>query len=818
MNEANEKGLMSVSPSIAFLSTKTIIPQYYIYLKHLRSKTKDGKIIIPIFWKDGNIDRKQFIEFSDVMIIPQDKNVFYTLNPRKKIVKRADGNISGQGKGEDIEEIIAFYADIDFISDAHQKAEYKDFSEAYQVIKNFPLKPTYIIDSGHGIQLIWLMKESIKIDKNFSKNDYEALLRGIQKMVKADNTSDISRIFRLPGTMNVKNPDKPVPCFIRESSGMEYTVDDFDFVERVYSASQRLKELTGVIPSLEKNEGSTPYGKKILENISAEIRNAEAGERHNFIRDKMLTVANWIPHEIDEAEAREALYQAASEAWKEEENEKEKMDLIDWCISTGKQQPKRKAKINDITFWQDTELQYPLSDFGLAKRFMDYMAGNVLYIPERKIFVIWNGIKWMIDEDNTILAYLFEMIYKMREQLNAVKNGMIGQFSDDKEAKKILSAFSIYQKSIESYKVMIDALKILSVLVKSSIKNFDKKENVINVENGEMALKTGIITQHKKESRLTQGIDFPYFHESSCVRWIQFLEEIFLNDQELIDFIQKAVGYTLMGTGKERLFFILHGSGKNGKTTFLQALSHVFGEYAKGIASSSIMKDGGSVYNHDFAALQGIRLLTMVEGEESGMLREAFIKQVTGRDYIRCRFLFKEYFEYIPQFTIWYGTNYKPLIKGTDEGIWDRIRLIPFDFRAENGDIDLLDKLKEEAAGILSWAVEGAIRYAKEGLQPPKKVLNSTADYRKESDTLEEFLSENFIMDKKGVFLRSEFFKMYEEWNVEILSKNKKREIEGKLKKINILPVRRMGNYFFSGISKILDDSDTEYVEDGIPE
>jgi putative DNA primase/helicase len=190
---------------------------------------------------------------------------------------------------------------------------------------------------------------------------------------------------------------------------------------------------------------------------------------------------------------------------------------------------------------------------------------------------------------------------------------------------------------------------------------------------------------------------------------------------DLISFLQTAAGWALSGDISEQIMFILFGSGANGKSTFLNTIMYLLGDYAIATPTETFMKKSGDQHTNDIARLRGTRFVTTTELEYGKRLAEPLIKKITGNDQMTARFLYGEYFNFMPTFKIFMATNHKPVIKGTDHGIWRRIRLIPFTTRIteEKQDKHLEQKLKTEASGILNWLLEGAMRWQKEGLKTP---------------------------------------------------------------------------------------------------
>jgi putative DNA primase/helicase len=204
-----------------------------------------------------------------------------------------------------------------------------------------------------------------------------------------------------------------------------------------------------------------------------------------------------------------------------------------------------------------------------------------------------------------------------------------------------------------------------------------------------------------------------------------------------------VAGYALTGDTREQVLFILYGTGANGKSTFLEVLRALLGEFARQTDFSTFLVRSSDTVRNDLAKLAGARFVTAVEAEEGRRLDEALVKQLTGGDRITARFLYKEFFEYDPQFKIFLATNHKPVIWSPGEAIWRRIRLIPFAVTIPEAEQDhtLVAQLCTELPGILRWAVQGCLAWQQEGLGIPEEVQQATAAYRQDMDALAGFLA-----------------------------------------------------------------------------
>jgi putative DNA primase/helicase len=286
------------------------------------------------------------------------------------------------------------------------------------------------------------------------------------------------------------------------------------------------------------------------------------------------------------------------------------------------------------------------------------------------------------------------------------------------------------------------------------------------VKNGTINLRTGEIREPMPEDLITRIANVEYDPSADCPAWKKFIMEIMNYNAELIHFIQNAAGWSITGNTAEQSMFILFGTGANGKSTFLNTIMNLLGDYAIATPTETFMKKSGDQITNDIARLRGTRFVTTTEAEHGRRLSEPLIKQITGNDRMTARFLYGEFFNFIPTFKIWMATNHKPVIKGTDHGIWRRIKLVPFTTRIEeeDQDKDLEEKLMQEGPGILNWLIEGAMRWCKEGLKTPLIIISATAEYRAEMDIIGNFIKERCIQ-KEGFSIRArEFFKCYQDW------------------------------------------------------
>lgn len=391
--------------------------------------------------------------------------------------------------------------------------------------------------------------------------------------------------------------------------------------------------------------------------------------------------------------------------------------------------------VRSVSRYEPAAETMPLTELGNAERLVRDHGIDIRYYPNRKKWLVWDGIRWKPDQIGLVKRLVNDSVRKMREEAR-----LIGDADKRKELLK-------FQKTSESGKSVREILGHASSLEGIPVvpEDLDTNPWLINVNNGEIDLKTGELLPHRRENLITKLAPVTFNPTATCPTWIAFLEKIMDENKDMISFLQRAIGYSLTGDTREQCVFILHGNGSNGKSTFLNAITALFGEdYAINTPMETLMVRKGEGARNDIAALNGSRLVTAIEAEKGQTLAESMVKSLSGGDKMTARFLYGEYFTFIPEFKLFLATNHKPLIKGTDNAIWRRIRLAPFaiTIREEDKDLNLSAKLLVELSGILNWAIEGCLLWQKEGLGVPDEVKAATAEYRAEMDVMEAFLDE----------------------------------------------------------------------------
>lgn len=378
------------------------------------------------------------------------------------------------------------------------------------------------------------------------------------------------------------------------------------------------------------------------------------------------------------------------------------------------------------------DVGYPATELGNAQRIIDDRGHVMRYCFPWRSWVAWDGRRWCRDDDGLAIKGAKAVLQKIRDEWIALI-----QKSEDDEAKKV----GKWVHQSQSRKVIENSLWLARDELAVRPNQLDANDWLLTVENGTIDLKTGRLREHRQADYITKLAPVAYDPSATCPTWECFLREIY-EDDELVAFIQRWCGYCLTGSTDEQAFLLLYGTGQNGKSTLLETLLALLGDYAGSTDFKTLLHQDREGVRNDLARLTGLRVVKAVEAEQGSRLSETVIKQLTGGDMITARFLFKEFFEFKPTFKLFLAANHKPDIRGVDKAMWRRVMLVPHDVTIPDDkvDRDLPDKLRAELPGILNWALAGLASYREVGLDPPERVTAATAEYRDEQNILKDFL------------------------------------------------------------------------------
>ena len=408
------------------------------------------------------------------------------------------------------------------------------------------------------------------------------------------------------------------------------------------------------------------------------------------------------------------------------------------------------------------EQEFTCSDVGNAQRLVHYFGDKIRYNYTNKRWHIWNGKIWEKDDAGKIKEFA-----KQLPRIIGIEANSIPDEWNNKNLVKELHKHAA--KSLDENKIN-SAINLAKTDTKITISQteFDSDPYLICVNNGVLNFRDIKFIKHDPKLYLSKMATVDYDKKAQCPLWIEFLNKIFNNNQEMIDFLARAIGYSLTGSTGQRVFFVCYGCGANGKSTFIGIIERILGDYAKTTPFSTFLSKKYEGIPNDIAALDGIRFVSASEGESTRSLNESLIKRLTGDiDKISARFMRAEFFEFKPQFKIWLHTNHKPNIRGTDEAIWDRVKLIPFNVRIPlNERIPEYYKILEtEFSGILNWALKGFVDFNKDkNLRFPEEVNTATKSYQLEEDLIGQFIQTCCTTGEYDSCRNKELYDSYKNW------------------------------------------------------
>ena len=429
--------------------------------------------------------------------------------------------------------------------------------------------------------------------------------------------------------------------------------------------------------------------------------------------------------------------------------------------------------------------KYAHTDIGAGDLFADVYGDAVRYTPDaRSQFFIWNGRQWEDDTKGRVNELAKDVAAR-------VMPSMASHISDDDNRIKWLK-WAQKMQSNQYRKQMLESMRTKAGIA-AALTDFDAESRYFNLINGVYDLQTGRLIPHDKKLMISKLGGAAFVPEARCERWESFVLEIMNGNADNVRFLQKVIGYALLGNPIEDCLFFLYGEKtRNGKTTLCRAIMNVFGDYGCTAQPETVAVNRNKSSNapsSDIARLRGARFVNMPEPDKGMELNGALVKQLTGRDPFTTRFMHREFFEFVPNFVLFMNTNYEPRIDDLTLFSSGRIMTIPFPvhFEQEKQDRNLLQTLTtpEAASGILNWILEGVKMYKAEGLRKniPADIAAATDKYRQNSDTFGQFIVDCIVPCENGSVGSSDVYREYQHWVSEnghhpMSNKNMSQEME----------------------------------------
>lgn len=409
----------------------------------------------------------------------------------------------------------------------------------------------------------------------------------------------------------------------------------------------------------------------------------------------------------------------------------------------------------------DSNRRYGWSDNGAGRLFADVFKPYARYVPERKVWYIYDGTRWVTD---MAALKVMELCKDLSDSLMTYALSI----PDEHKRKDYIKYCAKWQIRGVRITVLSDAQSVYPI----SIEEFDTDRYLFNCNNGTLELRTMQFRNHSPEDRLTKIAPVKYDPNALCPRFTSFIDEIMSGDKEKAKFLQKALGYAVSGDTRFECMFFLYGeTTRNGKGTLMESILRVFGDYGKAVRPETIalkQHNNSSNPSEDVARLAGVHFANISEPSRGLLINAALVKSMTGNDTINARFLHENSFDFAPQFKLYVNTNYLPVINDMTLFTSGRVLIVPFDKHFEEWEQDKTLKAEfsksETQSAILNWLLQGYIMLREVGFTMPQSVINATCEYSHDSNKMQLFADECLEERGDSDVKTAEVYAAYREW------------------------------------------------------
>ena len=412
-----------------------------------------------------------------------------------------------------------------------------------------------------------------------------------------------------------------------------------------------------------------------------------------------------------------------------------------------------RERINNAERYNPSEM---MTDLGNARRLVRLYGTDLRYVHAWRKWLIWEDGHWRQNDDGCVMRMAKAAVEEMFAEASRV---------NDEARRTAMRNHALKSQSAPRLSAMVMLAESESKVVLPA-KKLDADPYLLGVRNGVIDLRTVTFREARRDDYVTKIAGAIFDGQAWCPNWIEFLKEIL--DEEMIGYVQRAMGYILTGLTGEEVMFVPWGDGFNGKSTFRETIFAMLGDYAVGADASLLVtsrRSGGAT--PDLARLHGRRLVTINETEQNALLNESRVKFITSHDIVTARNLYEEPFDFNPTHKTWLTTNHKPIVRGIDEGIWRRIHLLPFTktIPAKKREVNFRERvLLPELPGIINWSLDGLRAYWRDGLRPPEIVTHATKEYREDMDLIGHWIAERCSHDGDSAVTTKTLHSDYSAW------------------------------------------------------
>ncbi len=750
-------------------------------------------------------------------------------------------------KADEVLALPGLWADIDVAGPAHKKGGLPpDTDTAMSLAESMPRPPSLFVLSGHGVYAWWLFEGPWLFGGDEARAQAAGLARRWQAHLAGlaggrgwgglDNTSDLARVLRLPGTVNRKR--EPVPVTMRLPADLRR----YDPSELLDALPPPPKVAAPAAPPAANgtHRAAGARGRPdVRERAVAYLAKCQPAVSGQGGHDQTFSVARAIVYGFDLGPdvgfgLLESYYNPRCQPpWSEKElrhkcaeaDAKPYSKPRGWLLSEdsprpeaapGKHEGNGRHERNgtggspgDVPPTAGPASAEPgdgphPTDVGNARRLVERHGEDLRHCHPTKTWYVWDKSRWAEDQTG-------EVVRRVKEAQQAYYRDVLAQFNAcdtaDKARMKALQAELSHALKWEDTRRVSACIELARCERPVVPADLDRDDFVLNVRNGTLDLRTGRLRPHRRGDLITKLVPVAYDPDARCPLWVQVLDRVMGRNAALVGYLQRVLGYALTGDVSEQCLWLLHGAGANGKSTVLGTFKDLLGDYACQAVSELLMARSTEAHPTERADLAGRRFVATIETDQGKRMAESLMKQLTGGDSLKARRMRQDFIELRPTWKVFLAANHKPTVRGCDLAVWRRIKLLPFTVTIPDAEKDkhLKDKLRAEWPGILAWAVEGCLAWQRDGLKEPEEVQSATREYQAEQDTLGAFLQECCFVHSEARVKASVLLDAYCKWSGE--KDLSSPTFNARMREKGYESKRSTAGYFYLGMGiKVADD------------